>query len=72
MQSHPVVPVAAPIDVFDCAQVHDGMPAELDERITTEPVHEFSQGTVSPKLLEHGMYPGAPFPSQYRDNLVAS
>jgi len=43
VQSHAVIPVAATIDVFDCAQVHDAMPAELDEGITTEPVRSFAR-----------------------------
>jgi len=72
MQSDAVNPVAATLDALDRAQVHHGMPAYPDEWIAPEPVDEFGQGIIGGKLLEHSMDPGPPFPSQYRNDLVAS
>jgi hypothetical protein len=34
-QPHSVKPVAVMSDVFDCLEVHYGMPSDLDERIAT-------------------------------------
>jgi hypothetical protein len=34
-QPHAVKPVAVMSDVFDCLEVHYGMPSDLDERIAT-------------------------------------
>jgi len=41
-QPHSVKPVAVMSDVFDCLQVHYGMPSDLDEWIAAQPAHEIA------------------------------
>ncbi len=57
--------------VFDCLEVHYGVPSDLDERIASQPPHEISQRIVSGKLLSHRVDPRAPIPSEHRYNLTA-
>src|ERR1700704_2752904 len=69
MQSQAVKPVTATNDMFSRAQVHHGMPADLNERVAAKPKHQLTQGIIRGKLLKHSMYPGPPIPAQYGDDL---
>jgi hypothetical protein len=59
-------------DVFDCMQVHDRMPADLNKGIATQPLHDIGQRVVGGKLFPHSVNPGPPVTSQYCCNLVTS
>jgi len=71
MQPHAVKSVTATNDMLDRAQVHHGLPADLNERISAKPKHQLAQRIVCRKLFKDGMYPGPPFPSHCGDDLPA-
>ena len=48
------------------------MSANLNEWITAKPLCNFRQRIVGRKLLQYGMYPGAPRPPEHCDHFATS